>query len=77
MATRSQCSVEFRALRVDVPSSNFLLLLILCGSLLDAQGQGKMFSAVLNWPGCETKVIHRAIVLFLGNTETISWSTEN
>lgn len=41
MAARSQSSVGCRALRVGVPCSTFQLLLILCGRLLDAQGQGK------------------------------------
>lgn len=51
MATRSQCIVGCSALRVGVPSSTFQLLLILCGHLLDAQGQGRnqMFSTVFLW----------------------------
>ncbi|KAF1394264.1 hypothetical protein PFLUV_G00024730 [Perca fluviatilis] len=40
MAIRSHSSVGFKASPVGVPSSTLQLLLILCGRLLDAQGQG-------------------------------------
>lgn len=48
MVTRSQSTVGCRALPVGAPSSTFQLLLIVCGSLLDVEGQGK--NLVFYWP---------------------------
>lgn len=47
MVARSHSSVGCNALRVGVPTSTFQLLVILCGHLLDAQGQGKLKSSRL------------------------------
>lgn len=68
MATRSQSSKGRRAPRVGVSSSTFSLLLILCGSIPDAQGQGKVFFLLFLIDLAMTKVIHRAIVVIFSTT---------